>query len=437
MKKTATQLKLVLVALFAVLSITESWSQVTIDAQIRPRAEFRNGFKTLSGEEIDPAFAISQRTRLTVGYTTDKIIMKIAMQDVRVWGDRAQASMNDGASTMVNEAWAQILFNQNFSLKLGRQALSYDDERILGGLDWAQQGRWHDAMVFMYNKNDFTIHVGGAFNQQKEVLEGTYYDPAFNNYKNMQYTWMSKKIAGVDVSALVMNTGFQYSDDTPLASDTTINYLQTMGINLKKNTADWGIFGSIYHQTGKNKANQNVNAWLASVNAYYKPTNKLKFGVGTDYVTGQDMNAQGDKTVSTFDPLYGTHHKFYGFMDYFYVGSPHQNVGLWDKYISVDYKVNSKWNVALKAHHFNSAADIYARTEGGSFAAEIEDSYLGTELDFTFGYKYNEYISLVGGYSQMFASSSMEVLKGGSSTTGNNWAWLMLNINPRIFTSKK
>ncbi len=36
----------------------------------------------------------------------------------------------------------------------------------------------------------------------------------------------------------------------------------------------------------------------------------------------------------------------------------------------------------------------------------------------------------MAGYSQMFATASMEAIKGGSSEEVNNRAWNMLNVKP-------
>ena len=42
-----------------------------------------------------------------------------------------------------------------------------------------------------------------------------------------------------------------------------------------------------------------------------------------------------------------------------------------------------------------------------------------------------------GGVSKMFASDTMEILKGGNNSNGNNWAWVMVSFNPQLFTHKK
>jgi hypothetical protein len=117
-------------------------------------------------------------------------------------------------------------------------------------------------------------------------------------------------------------------------------------------------------------------------------------------------------------------------MDYFYVGGGHlNNVGLQDAFLKLNYNVN-KWQFALIPHVFLSAADVIT-------PVEKLDLYLGTEIDATFGYNFKKDIMVSGGYSQMFGSKTLEFLKAGDAGHTNNWAWMMVSVNPRIFSWKK
>jgi len=60
------------------------------------------------------------------------------------------------------------------------------------------------------------------------------------------------------------------------------------------------------------------------------------------------------------------------------------------------------------------------------------DSNLGTEVDFVLGYAIAPNVKVLAGYSQMFATSSMEAMKGGSKDETNNWGWLMLVFKPKL-----
>ena len=63
-------------------------------------------------------------------------------------------------------------------------------------------------------------------------------------------------------------------------------------------------------------------------------------------------------------------------------------------------------------------------------------SNLGTEVDLVLGYKFSKNVVLNGGFSKMFGTESLGVLKNGDSTKDNSWTWLMITFNPTLFVSK-
>lgn len=66
------------------------------------------------------------------------------------------------------------------------------------------------------------------------------------------------------------------------------------------------------------------------------------------------------------------------------------------------------------------------------------DPYLGTEIDLVFTQKILKDVKLDVGYSHMFASESMSLIKAGAPHDNtNNWAWAQLSINPSLFNTKK
>ena len=60
--------KLILAAGAALLLSTGISAQLDVNAVLRPRTEYRHGYKTLVGGSDDPAFFTSQRTRLNVAW---------------------------------------------------------------------------------------------------------------------------------------------------------------------------------------------------------------------------------------------------------------------------------------------------------------------------------------------------------------------------------
>lgn len=109
-------------------------NEFTMSMQIRPRAEYRNGAQLPRFEGDKAASFINNRARLSMEYKRSDLSMKISAQHVGVWGQDPQIDTN--GRFIMNEAWAKLNFGAGFFAQLGRQTLSYDDERILGGLDW-------------------------------------------------------------------------------------------------------------------------------------------------------------------------------------------------------------------------------------------------------------------------------------------------------------
>lgn len=418
MKKIATLL------VFCVFSHMLFAQEFKTDIQLRPRFEYRNGFKTLLSDDQNSTSLVSQRSRINFGFKQEQIELKLSLQNIRVWGDVPTLTSTDQNNVMVYEAYGIYRMNDKWSFKLGRQRLSYDNQRILGAVDWAQQGRSHDAFLTTFKPNeksrlDFALSVSS----EAEVVVETPY--TLNNFKNMQLLWYHTDFTSSQLSLLALNTGFEFEENT--SGDRTTQYMQTVGGFYKFKYDLWyGDLGA-YGQFGE-RNDADVSAFNFCANIYWNITNTWIAGLGGEYLSGNDMDdTSGDNNA--FNPLFGTNHAFNGFMDYFYVGNHINSVGLTDVYAKIFYK-RDRFDISVQPHLFWSAGTIL---DGVSEA----DNYLGTEVDLVANYKVHKNIGLALGYSQMFGSDSMELLKGGDSGNTQNWAWISVNFNPTIFNTAK
>ena len=112
-------------------------------------------------------------------------------------------------------------------------------------------------------------------------------------------------------------------------------------------------------------------------------------------------------------------------MDYFYVRNHINNVGLIDIYAKAGVHLGQKSNIYMFLHNFSAAADL----AGG------DSKQLGTEIDLVYAYAIDENIKIMAGYSQLFASTGMEILKNNFDNNTNNWGWIMVTFKPTLFTS--
>lgn len=400
-------------------------AQFSMSGEYRPRAEYRHGFQSLVAPDTDAAFFVSQRTRLNLNHTEKRMSFKLSLQDVRVWGDNPQLNRFDNNSS-VYEAWGEFKFSEQFSIRAGRQQLVYDDSRILGNVDWAQQGRSHDLALIKYrNESDLQLHLGLAFNQMGESNTGTLYTIP-NNYKTMQFLWLSKKIDQSNLSLLVLNNGIQVIGEI----SNHVYFSQTLGGRFEHKHNSWNMGAEAYLQTGKDAMNRNLSAWYAGLQAKRSVNENFDLNLGLEWLSGTDQAEMQDVSHNknhSFNPLYGTNHKFNGHMDYFYVGNHINNVGLINPYGGVTFR-KDKFMAQLVMHAFMSDGLLILPEN----TSQTMDRYLGTEADLILGYVISPQFAVRAGYSQMFATKTMEVLKGGSSEEISNWAWLMLVMNPEF-----
>ncbi|MFC5048465.1 alginate export family protein [Aquimarina hainanensis] len=398
-------------------------AQLKIDAELRPRFEYRHGFKTLFADNVDPAAFVSQRTRLKTAYKTEKLDFFLSIQDIRIWGDVPQLNTADKNGLSIHEAWGKIMFTPEFSAKIGRQEISLDDQRIFGSVDWAQQARSHDAAVLNYQKNRFTLNIGAAFNQDAERLtETTLTTP--NTYKSLQYAWLHKDWNNFSASLLFLNNGLQYIDDTNTDNNET-RYSQTAGTHFGYKKNKLGIIGNAYYQFGNDLADNDLSAYLLGLEASYKITPSFTPILGIEVQSGNDNGTTSNRENTAFNPFYGTNHKFNGLMDYFYVGNHINNVGLIDLYAKAKIALTTKANLLVAIHNFSAAADMPSNG----------DTQFGNEIDLVYSYKMQKDIAIKAGYSHLFAADGMELLKENTDGNTNNWGWIMLIIKPTLFTS--
>ncbi|KQC30268.1 alginate export family protein [Flagellimonas eckloniae] len=413
------------------LSIESISAQFTLDGQFRPRTEYRNGFGSLIPDAADPGFAVTTRARLNAGYAAETFKVYLSLQDVMVWGENRQILPDDqNDSFAIFEAWAELNLGSGWSTKLGRQVLSYDDQRILGGLDWAQQGRNHDAAMIKYSKDKFILDFAFAFNQDFDNPTGfqsvgtTYNTTGFFSYKTMQMLYLNQKWENFAGSLLLLNNGFQNFDDAG-AGDGLSN-LQTIGTHLNYKKGNFGLAANAFIQTGERQGEVDVKgAYLLGLDLSYKASSKVGLGLGLEIISGNDVDEEG---TSAFFPLYGTNHKFNGLMDYFYVGNHANSIGLFDIHASANFKLGEKSSLMAKVLNFKGEQDLPSG-----------ENSLGTEIDLVFTQGFKGYALKIG-YSHLFPADGMYELKGvteDAAASSQNWAWAMLIIKPKFLNTAK
>lgn len=410
-----------------------TYAQFNLDGQILVRSEFRNGYNKLIPEGTDPAGFIAHRARLQASYKLDRFSFYMSIQDVRTWGSTSQANVSDDFLS-VHEAYGEVLFGENWKLKLGRQELNYDNARFLGNLDWALQARSHDFVLVKYEKNKAKLHFGGGFNQDGQKLSGNIYTVP-NQYRSAQLLRYENVLGKVDYSLLFWNEGRQWTkkDANGAIIEDGVRYRQTIGIpTLRANLNKTTLSGFFYYQFGEDVTGKKVSGFNTSAQVsrllidQADSGKKLRATLGFELISGSDASGQEDNT--SYSLQYGTNHIFNGYMDQFFVGNTWENsVGLQDFFLRSRYEFNPKFWLQGDFHSFSAYADTRLPSES---SLDSKDKGLGTELDLTLGWILNESVSIQGGYSQFFQTDTMQDFYGVNLKNTQNWAYVMFVFRP-------
>lgn len=411
-----------LIAVLLWVAVQDNSAQFTLSGEFRPRTEFSHGYSSLAAGDQKASLFTSQRTRLNLDLSTEKLQTSLVLQDVRNWGSQRQLVGNEDYAVSIHEAWLQYHILPELSVKAGRQELVYNNSRIFGNVGWAQQGRSHDLLLVKY-EGDFSLHGGLAYHQDANRRNNFYFGP--DAYKSIQFLWANHRFGQLQASMLFLNNGIPTPGDTtgigPI-EDQRISYSQTIGPILSYSLDQVKINLEAYYQGGKDASETPLSAWYARIEAA-TTLDRMDFTGGYEFLSGTAYD-ETEKNRS-FTPFYGTNHKFNGHMDYFYVGNHLNSAGLQDLFVQARSDLGPV-EIAAHLHVFLTAARL----------APDAGSYLGTELDLACNWKIDEVFALGAGYSHMLPGDSMQLLKGGSLDTYHNWAWVMLTVKPVFFKTE-
>jgi Alginate export len=516
------------------LGMRVSNAQMTLTGQVRTRTEVRNGLGNLVLKDSKSAGFTSQRTRLNFGYKWDRVTFGATVQDVRVWGQDASSISNaDGSRLMLHEGWSEVTLANKadttikfklldmLSVKIGRQELIYDDVRLIGNLDWLQQGRRHDMALLKAVHHGWSLDVGYAFGQNGDAFGtvGTGYVPAnvsgttrtstgvlvptpagmipittgggvganssktgalawlnppstngaSQDYKAFTSVYLTKKFKQTKFSGLFFQdkfsayrpdsvgsaaSGYIYGRRFVAASATDLfdysakRARNTYGLMVNHTLGNASGFGKIaiqaayYGQKGKDREGNELDAYHYMGAVTYQKS-KLAITAGYEVLSGNDgSSATNNYKASTgknnrFDPLYGTPHRHWGFMDYFYVGTNSPAGGLNNGYLKLKYT----GNLATLGVDYHSFALNKATKKGDG---TLVGTNLGNEIDFQLSYNLNKFTNIELGYSIMMASENMAFAKGQATTDAvaktfdksANWFYAMINIRPDFLYTK-
>ena len=300
-------------------------------------------------------------------------------------------------------------------------------------------GYSHDGLKLGFERAGHKVHLFGAYNQNVDNIDegGTRFSGGIQPYKSLASLWYHYDIPKTNIGAslLFVNMGLEYLDVGEEGAYGTC-FQQLAGTFLSWTPKHFGLEASYYHQWGKAYGNIPLNAWMASAKATATPSEQWSFRAGYDYLSGEEdfpipgggnIGLVRHEIVRGFNSLYGSNHKFYGAMDFFYVSTYVNGFtpGLQNLYASVSWSPVKPLSADAACHFFSTAAPVKDAKKA-----------LGHEVELAVTWTIVPTVSLSAGYSFMQGTETMSILKRSANNNRLHWGWLMLNVTPTFFRGK-
>ena len=224
--------------------------------------------------------------------------------------------------------------------------------------------------------------------------------------------------------------------------------IYTFGARIKSNPGEFGHFdytvegayqvGDWRQTATSEELDHQAYAFMANL-GYTIGESSLTPRVAIEYALGSGDSDPNDGKHETFDNLYPTNHKFYGYMDFFSWQNLH------DVRPIFTIKPTPRLSLALEGHLFWAATtedNIYnaggvprggGATHGTAFGRNPGyDSFLGSELDFIAGYALNKFSSLEAGYGHFFSGRYMDQTWSASGFGSRDADWVYVQGSIRF-----
>ena len=94
-----------------------------------------------------------QRSRLTLNGDWNRFDFRFGAQDIRTFGGPAGQTQG---TIGVSEAWWAWNSSGGMRVTVGRQEIKFDDERVVGAVNWSNPGRFLDGIRWDRRTDDPT-----------------------------------------------------------------------------------------------------------------------------------------------------------------------------------------------------------------------------------------------------------------------------------------
>jgi Alginate export len=417
--------------------------KLTLDIQEKMRLEIRENNFDFNSAVNGPQDAswLLQRFRLGLGYQPTPWLKIYAQgQDVReLGGSRPNTPGVLGAEgdDVFDLLKAYIQFGdtkKGLSATVGRQFLSYGDQRLVGPLEWLNQARTFDAIKLRYAAPKWQLDL---FTSSPVVFtpyqfnKSQIFDQEESASALFSGAYLSTQLVPFNLTTDLYLFNKRDQGTTDFGANLGDSDFWTVGTLWKgdpKKLGGWDYDAEMAFQAGEvNGRDLTAFAghWGIGYNWLAHPW-KPRLAVQYNYGSGDQDPTDGD--IETFQNLYPTNHLFYGFMD------TTGWINMHNPQINFSVMPTKKLKVMLDYHLYWNATndDAWRRVNGVTAvrplnaAARNAGSFRGHEFDLTALYKIGPHVGVQAGYSLFVAG---DYLADTGASDNAHFGYLQVQID--------
>jgi hypothetical protein len=387
---------------------------------LRFSGEYRARLEGFTGGSFKPsnddAYFLS-RIRLNMKIEpADWLKLVVQGQDSRVWGKNqhpAAPPYQDIFDLRVGYIELGDAEKGSVAIRLGRQELTFGEQRLVGSADWLNTPRSFDAIRATFHVSGYRLDAfaSSVVNQRDGKFDRS--NPGNNLYG--VYETMEKLVPGATVEPYFF---WRRAPNlvTEAAHQGNLNF-GTLGLRWAGKLPGHFDYGTeMAHQAGR-LGTDRVGAWAGHwivgytvAGAWASPRLSVEF----NHASGDDNPHDGRR--GTFDQIYPTNHDRYGLTDP--VGWKNLN----HLRSGIEIKPRPKWLAIASYHSFwlaNSHDGFY--NASGALVARVPDGsagrYVGQEADLQAVYFWSGRTKIGAGYGHLFPGTFLKKTTDGSAYT--------------------
>ncbi len=384
-----------------------------LSGELRIREEIYNhfygpGINMLGRDSMNFAH---MRTRLRVDWAVEEDLdAVIEFQDVRVMGSELTTVADTaGVDLKRTEFIVHNLFDEPLTLEVGRYVMAYGDQRLIGHLEWADQGRTYDGFRFSYKPDDdWYVDFFGV-----RVTDFAATDANDQDFVGV-YTGNDKLADNLGLEGYAFLLRDQRRLLVPL--NQTERRFVTVGTRVFGEQDQMDYSGEFAVQVG-DVGVTDLRAYAFALAGGITLTDsdwKTRCGAELSHASGDRLGTDNDS--EQFQTLFPTNHMHYGYADL--VGWSN----IWDYMVGISTWPNDDVKLALNFHHFmlDDSDGGWINAAGATIRQTTtkESRHLGDEVDLLATWKATDALSFLAGYSHFIAGGYIEDT-GRPSSTGD------------------